>query len=361
MTDLTDAERQERDDWHLTDDIAHEGGPGNPFQAAVRTSRVPMILTDPRQADNPIIFANQAFQSLTGYGREELIGQNCRLLQGPETDRTAVARIREAVAEGRDFDGRLQNYRKDGTSFWNALFVNPVRSEDGAIQFFFASQIDVTEHEEMARLVREQVDERTAELDLARRELHHRSKNNMSNIEAVLRFELSSAATEETRDALRSVLQRIAALTSAQQDIDAAGDRATFALSPFIDGLVRKLVHASGHKAIRIETELPDVTIPAADAQPVALIANEFITNSIKHAFVDRAGFIRVEVATDGESVVILVVDDGPGFDPAAPTASLGLGLATRMARAIGGTVAWAATPTGTTASVTIPVRSWAA
>lgn len=70
-----------------------------------------MIVTDPNQTDNPIVFSNDAFQKLTGYGRNELIGKNCRFLQGPDTDPESIATIREAIAAGDDVAIDLLNYR----------------------------------------------------------------------------------------------------------------------------------------------------------------------------------------------------------------------------------------------------------
>ena len=108
---------KQQDDWHLTGDIDHEMGRGDPFAAAIRGTRMSMIITDPRQPDNPIVFANAAFQKLTGYDREEIIGRNCRFLQGPLTDPHAVVEIREAIAAERDLQIDILNYRKDGSSF----------------------------------------------------------------------------------------------------------------------------------------------------------------------------------------------------------------------------------------------------
>ena len=116
----------------------------DPFAAAVRATRMPMIITDARQADNPVIFANDAFCDLTGYTRREIVGRNCRFLQGPETDRAMVARIREAVRAGRAIELDLRNHRKDGEPFWNRLLMAPVRDEAGEVAYFFASQVDVT-------------------------------------------------------------------------------------------------------------------------------------------------------------------------------------------------------------------------
>ena len=103
-----------------------------------------MIVTDPRQADNPITLANRAFAEMTGYASEELVGRNCRLLQGRDTDKTAIADLRDGIAARRPVAVELLNYRKDGSSFWNALSVSPVLDAAGEVLYFFGSQSDVS-------------------------------------------------------------------------------------------------------------------------------------------------------------------------------------------------------------------------
>jgi PAS domain S-box-containing protein len=114
------------------------------FFAAVETTRMPMIVTDPHQPDNPIIFANQAFLAMTGYTPEELIGRNCRFLQGPETDKDTVDQVRQAIRECKEVATEILNYRKNGSTFWNALYVSPVYDQDGKLIYFFGSQLDVS-------------------------------------------------------------------------------------------------------------------------------------------------------------------------------------------------------------------------
>lgn len=114
------------------------------FFAAVETTRMPMIVTDPRQADNPIVFVNRAFLEMTGYSSEELIGNNCRFLQGPDTDRDTVDSVREAIDARNEVAVEILNYRKDGSSFWNALFISPVYNEHGELVYYFGSQLDVS-------------------------------------------------------------------------------------------------------------------------------------------------------------------------------------------------------------------------
>jgi PAS domain S-box-containing protein len=114
------------------------------LRSAITLSPMPMIMTDPNQPDNPVVFCNRAFAILTGYEQDEITGRNCRILQGPKTDPDAIERIRAAVAARRDITIDIYNYRKDGTGFWNALFMSPVFSPDGSILFFLGSQLDVT-------------------------------------------------------------------------------------------------------------------------------------------------------------------------------------------------------------------------
>jgi PAS domain S-box-containing protein len=118
---------------------------GNIFFAAVEMTRMPMVITDPRQPDNPIVFCNGAFLDLTQYKEDDVVGRNCRFLQGPQTDRGTVDEVRKAVAEQRAVAVDVLNYKADGTPFWNALFIGPIFDQDGQLLYFFASQMDITE------------------------------------------------------------------------------------------------------------------------------------------------------------------------------------------------------------------------
>ena len=115
----------------------------DPFAAAMRATRMPMVITDPRQHDNPIVFVNDAFVRLTGYSREETLGRNCRFLQGPGSNKQDVDRIRKAISDRVPVEIDLLNYRKDGTLFWNRLLISPVFDGE-QLTYFFASQFDVS-------------------------------------------------------------------------------------------------------------------------------------------------------------------------------------------------------------------------
>lgn len=109
------------------------------------------VITDPRLPDNPIIFASDTFLELTEYTREEILGRNCRFLQGPETDQATVSKIRDAIREQREITVQLINYTKSGKKFWNLFHLQPMRDQKGELQYFIGVQLDGSDHVEPLR------------------------------------------------------------------------------------------------------------------------------------------------------------------------------------------------------------------
>ena len=145
-----------RDDQRIANELAGLDRHTDPFVAAVHATRMPMIITNPRQNDNPVVFANDSFCRLTGYSREEIVGRNCRFLQGPETDPKSVRAIRAAVDRVESIEIDIRNHRKDGEPFWNRLLMASVFDADHVLAYFFASQVDVTlERERLTGLERD--------------------------------------------------------------------------------------------------------------------------------------------------------------------------------------------------------------
>lgn len=113
--------------------------------ASIRVSPIATLITNPRLPDNPIVCANAAFCALTGYEEVEILGQNCRFLQGLATEAEQRALLRSAVEQGRPVLIVLTNYRKDGTLFRNAVMVAPLFGADGSIEYFIGSQMVIPE------------------------------------------------------------------------------------------------------------------------------------------------------------------------------------------------------------------------
>ena len=111
---------------------------------AIEAIALGVCITDASLPDNPIVYVNRGFETLTGYSAADVVGKNCRLLQGPNTDPAALDVVRTAVRGGVACAVELVNYRKDGTPFYNALSVAPVRDDAGAVVQFIAAQVDTT-------------------------------------------------------------------------------------------------------------------------------------------------------------------------------------------------------------------------
>uniref|UniRef100_A0A126WWQ5 non-specific serine/threonine protein kinase n=1 Tax=Gaga arizonica TaxID=414605 RepID=A0A126WWQ5_9MONI len=115
---------------------------------ALETFQQTFVVSDATRPDYPILYASAGFFKMTGYSSKEVIGRNCRFLQGADTDPEDVAKIREMLAEGKNYCGRLLNYKKDGTAFWNLLTIAPIKDEEGNVLKFIGMQVEVSKHTE---------------------------------------------------------------------------------------------------------------------------------------------------------------------------------------------------------------------
>jgi PAS domain S-box-containing protein len=128
----------------------------HPVLDAIRHSPIATVVSDPRQLDNPLIAVNAAFCVLTGYSEAESLGRNCRFLRGPDTENGQTEKLRDAVTHYRPALAELINYRKDGSLFRNAVMIAPMFDDQGKIELFVGSQIEVLPEEESIAMVRQQ-------------------------------------------------------------------------------------------------------------------------------------------------------------------------------------------------------------
>lgn len=140
---------------------------GTSFAAVADASNAGIVITNPDLPDNPIVYVNAAFERLTGYDKAEIIGRNCRFLQGKHTNPDAVDVLKQAVAERRSATVRVLNYRKSGQDFWNELTISPIEAENGTFSGFIGIQRDVTAEVATERALAE----KSAALEMANRSL----------------------------------------------------------------------------------------------------------------------------------------------------------------------------------------------
>lgn len=112
--------------------------------SAINHSTEPMVLSDPYAPDHPIMTANGAFATMTGYPLDQVVGRNCRFLQGPETDPATTRRIAATIRIQQSCIEWVVNHRANGRAFWNLLFLFPVHDREGRLLHYFGNQLDIT-------------------------------------------------------------------------------------------------------------------------------------------------------------------------------------------------------------------------
>lgn len=358
-------------------DLAERHGEDDLFAAALRGACKAMLLADASRPGNPVVFANDAFLQLTGYTREEVLGRSCSFLQGPGTDPASVEEIRRAVADGRILSLEILNYRKDGTPFWNALSLSPVRDASGAVSYYFAVLGDVSDKREAELALKEAyegleraVDDRTLDLQTALdqktmllHEVDHRVKNNLQLISSLIQLQLRRSDEPVVREALRGVLDRVGAISTVHRRLFQSEDVRRFDVAEFVSDLIEDLSAGAADRGIRFELDLEPVFVSSGKAAPVSLIVNELVANAMKHAYPEgRGGLIRVTVKRDGDTDRIVVEDDGVGFDWASAKAvSGGRHIIELLSRQLRATTTWEDAQPGSRAVVLLPSEGEAA
>ena len=278
---------------------------------AVERTRMPMVVTDAQRPDHPIVLANGAFLELTGYTAEEVIGRNCRFLQGPDTAKEAVELVRRGLAaDEHHVQVELINYRKDGSAFWNQLAISPVHDEAGKLLYHFGSQQDVTARR------------RAEELEAIERsllmEVDHRAMNALALVQSIMR--LSRADTVERYAA--SVGARVDALARAHRLLAQSG-WAGADLGTLI------AMETPANLRTRVWMEGPATVLPAQIVQPVTLALHELMTNAVAHGGLCSAheahGALAARWTCEGEQVALQWREErgGPLSAPVEP----GVGL----------------------------------
>ncbi|WP_430911048.1 PAS domain-containing protein [Methylobacterium sp. sgz302541] len=345
---------------------------GHALAAAFAASPTPMVMTDAVRPDHPIVWVNDAFLRHTGYERRELIGRNCRMIQGPESDPAALERIREAVAARRPVEVELFNYRKDGTPFWNAMTISPVRDASGAVTHFYSAQADMTDKNRLERAMRGTNDElerlvglRTADLTAALEqktallhEVDHRVKNNLQVISSLMLLKARRTPEGEARQALLGMAERVGALSTAHRMLYSAGDAARFNLKDFAADFMADLTAGIDGGRTTVEAAFESIAVSAAMAAPLALMIHELATNAVRHAFPgERVGRVTITARRDEGHLRLMIADDGIGLPAGrADPAGFGRSLVEMVVRQLRGAIAWHDAGPGTRVEIGIPL-----
>ena len=280
---------------------------------AMDEAPIGITITDPGQEDNPVVYANAEFERLTGYAEAEVLGRNCRFMQGEATDPDAVDRLREGIGAEEPVTVELRNYRKDGTPFWNRVTVAPITDGSGTVENFVGFQEDVTERKTYEQRLESQRDE----LDLLNQVLRHDIRNDLQLILAYAEM-LDAHVDDEGEEYLTALGESAITaveLTTTARDIaetmlQTDAGREPVSLTDALEAQIDDVRSTFEDATVRVIEPVPDVSVLANDM--LGSVFRNVLKNAIQHNDAD-APDVTVSVTEGDDAVVVRVADDGPG------------------------------------------------
>lgn len=371
--DSTDAALLERSIRYVIDQartmqhLRNTAGQNTLMATVIHNMRSGVVITDPALPDNPIVYVNPGFTALTGYSSQEAIGRNCRFLQGPDTDPATLQEIREAISNSECFSGLLVNYRKDGSTFWNGLVIQPIFNDKGQLSHFVGVLNDVSvSREQLRALAAHLTTVREQERAEMAREVHDQLGQALTGLKmdlAWLRKKLPEACNVEP---VQPLLEKISVMSQYIDGTIQSVRRIAAQLRPaLLDDLgleaaiewqLQEFQNRTGIEC-RFDTagELPELDQERTTA--LFRIFQETLTNVARHA---QATSVVVMLQIKEEYIFLTVKDNGRGITSRElfNTKSLGLLGMRERSLLVGGVVEIRGKEgEGTTVTVRVPLH----
>ncbi|QPV61649.1 PAS domain S-box protein [Halosimplex litoreum] len=278
---------------------------------AMDEAEIGISLADNTDSGRPLVYVNEGFGRVTGHDPAEMLGRNCRFLQGEATDPDAVATLKAGIEAGESVSTEIVNYRADGSPFWNRVQLSPIENDAGEVTHYLGFQNDVTERKRAERL-----------RALLNRVLRHNLANDVSPFMAfgeMLRTDEDEPADLGAR--IETSAENLVALSDKARDLeefarhDPVHERLDVA--ELVASAVDVARDADGGRPRRASVETSVETergICAGTELRRAL--SELVENALEHGVEGPDPAVEVTAVDDGDWVVVSVVDDGPGIDP---------------------------------------------
>lgn len=261
-----------------------------------------------QDGDNPLLYANEQFEAMTGY-ESNILGKDCRFLQGPETSDATVEHIRESIDAQEPVSVDILNYRRNGQKFWNDLDIAPIHDDEGAVTHYVGFQTEITE-----RKIREQ------RLEVLNRVLSHNLRNKMSIIQGyltLLRDEYPAGEVPESVSKIETAAGNLLGLAESVQDIErtlhvAQADATVVDLATWVEQMVSAF--RDQFPAVRFEIDTPADESCEAAVVGLTTAIEEAIENAVKH---NTSPEPAVEITIERRStdwIDITIADNGPGI-----------------------------------------------
>ncbi|MXV61624.1 PAS domain-containing protein [Natronorubrum sp. JWXQ-INN-674] len=255
-----------------------------------------ITITNPTRPDNPIIYANSGFTELTGYAREEVLGRNCRFLQGDRTQPGPITELDRAIDAEEPVSVELRNYRQDGELFWNRVTVAPLTDEDGDVEYFVGFQEDVTARRGL-------LEEFGALADV----LSHDMQNPLQTVRGRVRLALDTGDVDHVEEALPSLdrmEQLVDDVANALESGTIVGEHHPIDLEELVETTWESLDRHGETGSLKID----DAPMVHGNPEAVRRMFDNLLGNSLEHG--EAPINIRVGASDDG----IFLEDNGPGI-----------------------------------------------
>ena len=279
----------------------------NAFFDGFSRTQVPMVVSDPRLEDNPIIYVNHAFTKQTGYARSAAVGRNCRFLQGEETSIATVDKLRASIQAQESVSVDILNYRASGEPFMNRLLVAPLSDENGELRYYVGIQKELNAN---------QRDTDAERMNQQLSEVQDRVEADMSMIIGMVRHQSNLSMQPAEYAALTRRIETLQLLYEEMALSDRHSNEDSIHMGSYISRLACAIGHVYGRSGIRLNLQVEPLNASMEIASRVGLVTSELLSNSFEHAF-DRieTGLVEVRMSQlSGGGLRLTVSDDGLGI-----------------------------------------------
>ncbi|MBZ0203517.1 MAG: PAS domain S-box protein [Ignavibacteria bacterium] len=280
------------------------------LSTAVEQSSNTVVITD---IDGNIEYVNKAFEVLTGYSKDDIIGKNTYLFNSGQTSQTVYKEMWTNILTGKTWEGDLCNRKKNGELYWEEIKITPVVDNNDRIINFIAIKNDITEkkHHE------EQLQKALKEKEVMLKEIHHRVKNNLQIVVSLLNLQATSVDDPMLKSQLTISQNRVRSMALIHQLLYNSNDLGSINMEEYLLSIAGYLSASYGEltNKVKIKVNAANIQFTIDTAVPFGLLVNELVTNSFKHAFPDKKhGEIVIDLKkTDDNNYILKYHDNGVG------------------------------------------------
>lgn len=311
--------------------------------SAVEGLREGITISDALLPDNPIVYANVGFMNMTGYSLDEILGKNCRYLQGPDTDGIVVNQIAEGIKNKKPVMVELLNYTKLGVPFWNHLSVSPLINKDGEVTHYVGIQDDITnlrkakseklEEERKVEIAKALLNGEEQEKKRIGLELHDNISQLLGTVKLYINLArdrtMNTMALNKSEEVIESAIAETRRLSHQLVKVPLTDDEFISSVSELLSS-----VKVSSGIITKFNCDQNDLLISDEAKLNLYRIIQEQLNNILKHA---HASSIEVNLMNDNGMQQLTISDDGIGFDPSFVAHGIGLQNMETRAKAMNG------------------------